>query len=326
MITDVVLRSLRSRSQLIPVEELINGCSGSRMPEIVPEFLTVAIAVRVAEICPTGAITTETHNPESASLRLDYGECIACGRCVDVGEGAIRAARQFSQCGVSRNELVRTWQVGAGVEEKTPIAPNVARERVYALLGRALNVRQLDPGSCNGCEAEITALTNPYYDLERFGVHFVASPKHADMLLVTGPITHNMVTAVMKTYEAVPSPKLVVAVGACGCSGGIFDAGKNNLEKLRTGSSRPIVNLIPAGGILSVNKEVFGPVDALLPVDGYIPGCPPTPAMLVSGILEVLRRCGSGKRAGGKAPVAEESRAQLGRRFGLVPRAHESGD
>jgi Ni,Fe-hydrogenase III small subunit len=136
------------------------------------------------------------------------------------------------------------------------------RGQMHFLLGRALNIRQLDAGSCNGCEAEISALTNPYYDLERFGIHFVASPKHADMLLVTGPVTRNMADAVKATYEAVPAPKIVVAVGACGCSGGIF-----------------------AG-----SHAVVGAVDAVIPVDGYIPGCPPTPAMLVTGILEVLRR------------------------------------
>src|SRR5258708_3593003 len=222
MITDVVFRSLRSRSQLIPVEELLNGCAGSRMPEVIPDLLTTQIVTRAAEICPTGAITAEVRDRGGLALRLDYGECIGCGRCADVGEGAIRSAKLFSQCGVSREELVRTWQVGPGVQEDRPITPSSARDQVYALLGKALNIRQLDPGSCNGCEAEITALTNPYYDLERFGIHFVASPKHADMLLVTGPITRNMATAVMKTYEAVPSPKLVVAVGACGCSGGIF--------------------------------------------------------------------------------------------------------
>ncbi|HYL82994.1 MAG TPA: NADH-quinone oxidoreductase subunit NuoB, partial [Candidatus Angelobacter sp.] len=98
--------------------------------------------------------------------------------------------------------------------------------------------------------------------LERFGIHFVASPKHADMLLVTGPVTRNMAEAVKATYEAVPSPKLVVAVGACGCSGGIF-----------------------AG-----SHAIIGAVDAVIPVDSYIPGCPPTPAMLVTGIIEALRR------------------------------------
>jgi Ni,Fe-hydrogenase III small subunit len=275
MITDVVFRSLRSRSRLIPVEELLNGCAGSRMPEIVPGLLTPQIAITAATVCPTGAIKIETRDPDGLALRLDYGECIGCGRCIDIGEGAIRPATVFSQCGVSRNELARTWQVGSKTEEGGQMMPNVARDQVYALLGRALNIRQLDPGSCNGCEAEITALTNPYYDLERFGIHFVASPKHADMLLVTGPITRNMASAVMKTYEAVPSPKLVVAVGACGCSGGIF--------------LRP--NDLTDAGTTLFNNEIVGPVDTLLPVDGYIPGCPPTPAMLVSGLLEVLRRC-----------------------------------
>jgi Ni,Fe-hydrogenase III small subunit/ferredoxin len=289
MIADVVLRSLRSRSQLISVEELLNGCAGSRMPEVVPDLLTPQIVIRAAEICPTGAITAEPRDRGGLALQLDYGKCIGCGRCVDVGEGAVRPAKQFSQSGVSRDELVRSWRVGSGAEEDR-MAPSVARDQIYTLLGRALNIRQLDPGSCNGCEAEITALTNPYYDLERFGIHFVASPKHADMLLVTGPITRNMATAVMKTYEAVPSPKLVVAVGACGCSGGIFDSGPSDPAELRAGTSHEVVRCAATGGILSSNKEIIGPVDTLLPVDGYIPGCPPTPAILVSGILEVLRR------------------------------------
>ena len=290
MITDVVFRSLRSRSRLIPVEELLNGCAGSRMPEVIPDLLTAQIAITAATVCPTGAIKTETRDPDGVAVRLDYGECIGCGRCIDVGEGAIRLATSFSQSGVSREELVRTWRVGSRTEEGGQVTPSVARDQVYALLGRALNIRQLDPGSCNGCEAEITALTSPYYDLERFGIHFVASPKHADMLLVTGPITRNMAAAVMKTYEAVPSPKLVVAVGACGCSGGIFDSGPSDLVEIRAGTSRPVVSSTATGGILSLNKEILGPVNTLLPVDGYIPGCPPTPAMLVSGIIEVLGR------------------------------------
>jgi Ni,Fe-hydrogenase III small subunit len=274
MITDVMFRSLRSRSRLIPVEHLLNGCAGSRMPEIVPGLLTDEIAMRAAAICPTRAITAEKREQGRVALRLDYGKCIGCGRCADVGEGAIRPAERFSRCGVSRKELIQTWHVGSGYGEDQPIAPGSARDRIYSLLGRALNIRQLDPGSCNGCEAEITALTNPYYDLERFGIHFVASPKHADMLLVTGPVTRNMAGAVMKTYEAVPSPKLVVAVGACGCSAGVF------------GSSQI------ARSMCSVNEAIVAPVDSFLPVDGYIPGCPPTPAMLVSGILAVLGRRG----------------------------------
>jgi Ni,Fe-hydrogenase III small subunit len=185
-----------------------------------------------------------------------------------VGQGAIIAAQTFPWTGVSKQRLVRRWSVNHRAE--IPVIspePEEARKEIYALLGRALNIRQLDPGSCNGCEAEITALTNPHYDLERFGIHFVASPKHADMLLATGPVTRNMAYAVKATYEAMPAPKLVVAVGACGCSGGVF-----------------------AG-----SYAVVGPVDAVIPVDAYIPGCPPTPAMLVSGILQVLHQR-SGKR------------------------------
>jgi Ni,Fe-hydrogenase III small subunit len=174
------------------------------------------------------------------------------------------AAKSIWCCGQAKDRLVRKWDIESHAEIPFPTPdPEIVCSQIQALFGRALNIRQLDAGSCNGCEVEITALTNPYYDVERFGIHFVASPKHADMLLVTGPVTRNMADAVKATYEAVPAPKLVVAVGACGCSGGIF-----------------------AGG-----HAVVGAVDALIPVDGYIPGCPPTPAVLVSGILEVLRRC-----------------------------------
>lgn len=271
MIADVVLRSLRTPSQLIPVEQLINGCAGSRMPEIIPERLNAGIALRAAEVCPTSAIATEQKN-QAVMLRLDYGQCIGCGKCMEVSQGAIRQAQRFTQCGVSRTELVLTWQAGVIGEQNPAITPNGTRDRIYALMGRALNIRQLDAGSCNGCEAEITALTNPYYDLERFGIHFVASPKHADMLLVTGPVTRNMAEAARRTYEAVPAPKLVVAVGVCGCSGGIFSCGENQS--------------------FNENQEIIGAVDAVLPVDGYIPGCPPTPAMLITGILEVLQRAG----------------------------------
>lgn len=173
------------------------------------------------------------------------------------------AAKSFSRCGIAKDLLVREWDLDSR-KEITPLPPEPedVRVQINSLFRRALNIRQLDAGSCNGCETEISALTNPYYDLERFGIHFVASPKHADMLLVTGPVTRNMADAVKATYEAVPFPKLVAAVGACGCSGGIF-----------------------AG-----SHAIVGAVDAVIPVDGYIPGCPPTPAMLVTGILEILRR------------------------------------
>jgi len=261
MILDILERSLRERSPLIPVEALWTSCQGSRMPDVQPALLTPEIARRLAGICPTGAFAIEEENAPS-ELTLSYGTCIGCGRCIEAGQGAVVAAQSFLWTGVAKEKLKRRWDLEKRAEiVSAPPELDRARQEIHALFGRALNIRQLDPGSCNGCEAEITALTNPYYDLERFGIHFVASPKHADMLLVTGPVTRNMREAVRKTYEAVPAPKIVVAVGACGCSGGVF-----------------------AG-----SHAVAGPVDAVIPVDAYIPGCPPTPAMLVRGILQALQ-------------------------------------
>jgi Ni,Fe-hydrogenase III small subunit len=290
MITDVVFRSLRSSSRLVPVEQLLNNCAGSRMPEVVPHLLTAPLALRVADVCPTKAIRAELRDDHRLALDLDYGKCIGCGRCVEAGEGAFRYARSLTQCGVSRQELIRTWQVQPEACEEEQMVPNVVRSKIFGLFGRALNIRQLDPGSCNGCEAEITALSNPYYDLERFGIHFVASPKHADMLLATGPITRNMAKAALKTYEAMPSPKLVVAVGACGCSAGIFNPNERDRSNFSSAGSPEAATIQAPDDTITSNEEIVGPVDSILPVDAYIPGCPPTPAMLVSGILEVLRR------------------------------------
>ena len=134
--------------------------------------------------------------------------------------------------------------------------------RAKRLFGRALAIREVDAGSCNGCEIEITGLTSPVYDAERFGIHFVASPRHADMLLVTGPVTRNMEVPLRKTYEATPDPKLVVAVGDCARTCGVF-----------------------AG-----SYAVAGSVDQIIPVDVFVPGCPPEPTAILSGILAALER------------------------------------
>ena len=136
----------------------------------------------------------------------------------------------------------------------------VLRRRIDARLGRSLAIRQVDAGSCNGCELEIHALNNPVYDLERFGVHFVASPRHADLLLVTGPVTRHMEAALRRTYEATPAPKLVIAVGDCGADGGEF------------------------GG----SYASCGGVDQVIPVDGVVRGCPPAPERLMRAILEAI--------------------------------------
>ena len=159
-------------------------------------------------------------------------------------------------------ELTSLRQADRPVDWGTRILERSVQQAIHQMLGRSLAIREVDAGSCNGCEVEITALNNPVYDLERFGIHFVASPRHADMLLVTGPVTRNMELALLKTYDATPEPKVVVAVGACGISGGIFGR----------------------------NYATLGGVDQVIPVDVYIPGCPPRPHALLHGILLAVGR------------------------------------
>ncbi len=148
------------------------------------------------------------------------------------------------------------------MDENTERTGEQLRERIVQLFGRSLAIREVDVGSCNGCEVEVNALTNAVHDIERFGMHIVASPRHADMLLVTGAVTRNMEMPLIKTYRAVPSPKMVVAMGSCAASGGIF----------------------------APSYAIVGPVDSVLPVDAYIPGCPPRPQAIIHGIMVALDR------------------------------------
>lgn len=154
------------------------------------------------------------------------------------------------------------------VTEKTPEIEDAWRQEaepiqqeILDILGRALTIREVDAGSCNGCELEIHALNNPFYNIEGLGIKFVASPRHADMLLVTGPVSRHMEIALKRTYDATPSPKLVVAVGDCGCTGGIFGE----------------------------SYASCGKVANIIPVDVAIPGCPPLPLDLLRGILTAVR-------------------------------------
>jgi Ni,Fe-hydrogenase III small subunit/formate hydrogenlyase subunit 6/NADH:ubiquinone oxidoreductase subunit I len=227
-----------------------------------------------AGVCPTGAIAVND-NRLSRQVTVDYGLCIYCGQCADASPEAVRVTRDFELATGDRASLISTAEYALtpeGTQERlvwrtpwhssrTPAGPQLA-ETIHKVLGRSLAIRQVDAGSCNGCELEIVALNNPVYDIERFGIHFVASPRHADMLLVTGPVTRNMELALRKTCAAAPDPKVVVAVGACGISGGIF--GKNYAS--------------------------MGGVDEVIPVDVYIPGCPPRPEALLHGILLAVGR------------------------------------
>jgi len=168
-----------------------------------------------------------------------------------------------------RRTLFDSFTRGALTEPAPPPDPAALAEladsvnrAARARLGRSLSIRQVDAGSCNGCELEIHALNNAFYDLERFGLRFVASPRHADVLLVTGPVTKNMTEALRRTYNATPDPKWVVAAGACAADGGIF-----------------------AG-----SYAVTGGVKDVIPVDLHIPGCPPAPRALLQGLLALLTR------------------------------------
>src|SRR6266496_5309564 len=166
--------------------------------------------------------------------------------------------------------LTKIWRTPAVTE---PLAPRDAEaeveiiaqqidERARRLFGRSLHIREVDAGSCNGCELEISALSNPYYDMERFGVYFVASPRHADCLLVTGPVTRNMVEPLRRTYDATPDPKIVLAIGDCAINCGVF---RNSYA-------------------------VVGGVDKVIPVNLSVPGCPPEPVDILRGILSALDR------------------------------------
>jgi Ni,Fe-hydrogenase III small subunit/formate hydrogenlyase subunit 6/NADH:ubiquinone oxidoreductase subunit I len=236
------------------------------------DFAAWSDARPAADACPTGAIAV--HDRDGArQVTVDYGRCIFCGECEQASvDGAVRMTQRFELAATDRRNLVLTAAYtlhpdgshaalqsatsGAGAEDP---GKRIAAA-IHNLLGRSLSIRHVDAGSCNGCEQEIVALNNPVHDIERFGIHFVASPRHADMLLVTGPVTRNMELALRKTWAATPDPKVVAAVGACGISGGIF----------------------------GTNYASLGGVDAVIPVDVYIPGCPPRPEALLHGILLAL--------------------------------------
>ncbi|WP_297974646.1 NADH-quinone oxidoreductase subunit B family protein [uncultured Amaricoccus sp.] len=153
--------------------------------------------------------------------------------------------------------------------EVEPVSPELAAalgRAAWRRLGRSLAIRMVDAGSCNGCELEINALSNPFYDIERFGLHFVASPRHADVLMATGPVTKNMREALERTWAAMPRPKWVVSVGECARGGGCF-----------------------AG-----SYAVVGGVDAVLPVDLHVPGCPPEPTAILRGLLTLVEAAAGG--------------------------------
>jgi Ni,Fe-hydrogenase III small subunit/ferredoxin len=233
--------------------------------------LTAVEGLEAAAICPTSAIET-SGTAEEGELRFDAGACILCGRCTRRFPDAFTPVENPRVAVRSRDQLRTTlrWERG---EAPAPVALAAAASAVQQaglrLFRHSLHIRHVDAGSCNGCESELQMLSAPYADLHRLGLFFTPTPRHADLLLVTGVVTENMKAPLLETYAAMPAPKLVIAAGACAISGGSF-----------------------AGGPTTV-----GPLDRLLRVDAYVPGCPPTPQALLHGLLLVLGRASQGYRA-----------------------------
>jgi Ni,Fe-hydrogenase III small subunit/NAD-dependent dihydropyrimidine dehydrogenase PreA subunit len=200
-----------------------------------------------ADVCPTGAILTGSTPP-----LIDLGRCLFCPECAAAcPTGAITYSRDHRMATRGRDDLI------VGDELRLARALDDAALRVF---GRSLKLRQVSAGGCNGCEADVNVLSTVVFDLARFGVQFVASPRHADGLLITGPVTRNMEAALRKTWEAVPTPRLVIAVGACAISGG------------------PYLD----------HPETLNGAAAVVPVDLHVPGCPPHPLTILDGILRLL--------------------------------------
>jgi len=201
-----------------------------------------------ADACPTNAIAID-----SRGMRLDLGRCLFCTDCIEAcPEGALRYTQDHRLSTRNRDDLI--------LDGETMKRAEALEEKSRRLFGRSLKLRQVSAGGCNACEADLNVLGTVVFDLGRFGIQFVASPRHADGIVVTGAVSENMRTALLETYAAVPAPKLVIAVGACAISGG------------------PFAN----------NPEVHNGCGSLIPVDLFIPGCPPHPLTILDGLLRLL--------------------------------------
>lgn len=211
-------------------------------PEASPEMIKIC-----AQSCPQNAIDIN-------KKKIDLGRCIFCGVCEQISnQSVIKFTGDFEIAAENRSDLLTSGDL--------PDLRNHSKQHFKKLFGRSLQLRQVSAAGCNACEADLNVLATPFFDLARFGINFVASPRHSDGIVVTGPISRNMKTALLKTYEAVPEPKLVIAVGSCAISGGTF-----------VGS-----------------PEITEGLNQILPVDLFIPGCPPHPLSNLHALLSFVK-------------------------------------
>ncbi len=239
---------------------LEQGCKTSRYPKVkvelparyrgVPRFAREAsdeLANRCAEACPQDALDGEHRT-------LDLGRCTACGTCERLSDGKfVSFTQNFETATADRKHLV--------TDGSLPDLAAHSKKHFKKLFGRSLQLRQVSAAGCNACEADLNVLATPFFDLARFGINFVASPRHSDAIVVTGPISKNMRAALLATYEAMPAPKVVIAVGNCAISGGIFRG----------------------------SPEIADGLESLLPVDLFIPGCPSHPMTNLHALLSYFK-------------------------------------
>ena len=240
--------------------KLEQGCKTSAYPKkpialyhryrgmpVINDHCSAAIVSECAALCPQDAI-------DCGKRTIDLGRCTFCGQCETVADGAfVQFSQNFEMGTATREDLI--------TDGSLPVLAEHARKHFKKLFGRSLQLRQVSAAGCNSCEADTNVLNTPFFDLSRFGIDFVASPRHADGIHVTGPISRNMRQALLDTYEAVPSPKVVIASGCCSISGGPFYG----------------------------STEIVGDLNSLVPVDLYIPGCPPHPLTTLHALLSYFK-------------------------------------